>query len=126
MLNYVPSQTTLYELSISFIGWNLFNLFVMSVPLPDKHLDRSAYLDMRNRMVSFVHGLSALTLSAYNYFALPGECGQANTRLEQLILLNSGGYFSYDLLVMAYFGILDAGMAFHHLICILGIFIAIN
>jgi hypothetical protein len=37
------------------------------------------------------------------------------------VLVNSGGYFLYDMLSMAYFKLLDLDMTIHHSLCIGGI-----
>lgn len=109
----------------SFIFWNILNFIVMSLNLPDKHLKREDYLDLRNRIVSFFHGTMSLFLSGYHYYFLLGECGQANSDFEKLIILNSAGYFTYDFVAMAYFGLLDKGMFVHHFMCILGMLICL-
>ena len=93
----------------------------MNLRLPDKHLPREEMLDMRNRMVSLVHGASMMFLAGYNTYFVHSQCGEVNTRFEQILLNVSNGYFTYDLLVMAYFGILDKSMLIHHTICIIGL-----
>eukprot|EP00352_Strombidinopsis_acuminata_P007914 CAMPEP_0176374756 /NCGR_PEP_ID=MMETSP0126-20121128/26992_1 /TAXON_ID=141414 ORGANISM="Strombidinopsis acuminatum, Strain SPMC142" /NCGR_SAMPLE_ID=MMETSP0126 /ASSEMBLY_ACC=CAM_ASM_000229 /LENGTH=189 /DNA_ID=CAMNT_0017735483 /DNA_START=115 /DNA_END=684 /DNA_ORIENTATION=+ len=78
---------------------------------------------MRNRMVSFWHGLACLFLSGYHlYFEFNG-CGDPLTSLEQFTLVMSGGYFLYDLCCMTWFGLLDAAMLIHHSLCVGGIWI---
>lgn len=54
-------------------------------------------------------------LLAYQY-----ECGSLTTQREYSILVVSSGYFSYDFLSMAWFGLLDLDMTIHHLLCICG------
>jgi len=77
-------------------------------------------------MVSFVHGLVALLLSAYQVFVVPNTCGDGTTQLEYLILANSGGYFLYDMISMGYFHLLDLDMTIHHSLCIAGICVVLN
>lgn len=97
----------------------------MNLNLPDKHLNREDYLDMRNRIVSFFHGVISLVLSGYHMYFLQNECGQKNTELETYIILNTVGYFLYDFIAMAYFNLLDWGMTIHHGICIIGMTIGL-
>lgn len=103
----------------------MLNFIVMSLKLPDSHLNRVDYLDMRNRIVSFFHGLISLFLAGYHTYFLHSECGQKNTDLEKLIVMNSAGYFFYDFVAMAYYGLLDKGMFIHHNICIIGMLLAL-
>lgn len=77
-------------------------------------------------MVSFIHGLVALMLSAYQVFVVPNSCGDGTTKLEYWILVNSGGYFLYDMISMAWFKLLDLDMTVHHSLCIAGICVVLN
>ncbi len=72
-------------------------------------------------MVSLLHGLVALGLSAYQVLVVPNSCGEGTTRFEYLVLANSAGYFLYDALSMAWFGLLDLDMTIHHALCVAGI-----
>ena len=81
---------------------------------------------MRNRMVSFIHGLGILILSAYQVYFAFTECGDATNSTEYFILTVSGGYFLYDLISMALYKLLDLDMAIHHLLCIGGILIVLS
>ncbi len=51
----------------------------------------------------------------------PTECGDSTNKLNYLTLIMSGGYFSYDFISMAWFGLLETDMFIHHLLCVLGI-----
>jgi hypothetical protein len=57
-------------IGIYFLFWNLLNIIAMYVPLPDKHLKREDMLDFRNRLISIIHGVAILLLSAYNTYFL--------------------------------------------------------
>ena len=74
-------------------------------------------------MVSFVHGVSILLMSAYHVLFTFTECGDATNSFEYFVLVLSGGYFTYDTLAMAWFRLLDIDMTFHHLLCITGMLI---
>lgn len=120
-----PDKETIIGVLASFVIWNLINFIVMSIDLPDKHLSRKDYLDLRNRMSSLVHGLIALALSGYHTFFLAFECGGKNSDFDKMIMMTSVGYFIYDLVVMAYFRLLDLSMFIHHMICITGLYITL-
>ncbi len=111
----------LIEFLISFTLWNILNLIVMNLKLNDSHLKRLDWLDFRNRIVSIIHGVFVLFISAYNTFFAHSGCGERNTRLETLIMNFTTGYFAYDFVAMAYLGILDKSMTLHHSICISGL-----
>jgi len=110
----------LMTLGLMFIGWNILNYVVMSLDLGDKHLPREDFLDLRNRIVSVVHGIISLFLAAYNTYFLHSPCGAPNTKFEELTLTFSASYFLYDFIAMGYYGILDMSMTIHHNICIFG------
>ena len=84
-------------------------------------LNRKTELDVKNRMVSFLHGFIMVLLSAREFYFTPGSCGDQNTPYEKMTLYILCGYFSYDFLAMAYYGLLDTTMTIHHTICISGI-----
>lgn len=120
--SYVCDKDIQVGLACSFVFWNLLNIIVMNLRLPDSHLKRADYLDMRNRITSFMHGAVTMILSGYHMYFVHSECGQTNSQFEKFILINSTGYFLYDLLVMAYFRILDLDMTIHHFMCIFGMY----
>lgn len=51
---------------------------------------------------------------------MPGSCGDINSLYEKRLLYCAVGYFTYDLLAMAYYGLLDMAMVIHHGVCIFG------
>lgn len=107
-------------LVFSFVVWNIVNLIVMNLNLPDSHLPRNDMLDLRNRIVSVLHGTVSLVFAAYNTYFLHSECGSKNTRLEDRIMIFSCGYFFYDFFAMWWFKLLDLSMTIHHSICMIG------
>ena len=80
-------------------------------------------LDLRNRIVSIIHGTSALGAGAYHFIQGGAECGVLNTSLQRAVLCFSLSYFTYDLVCMWIEGILDKAMMIHHPLCLLGLFI---
>ncbi|CAE7456535.1 tlcd5 [Symbiodinium microadriaticum] len=95
---------------------------LLPVPLANKYrkLPLNDELDVRNRFISLIHGIVALSLSGYEYFFLSASCSDANTFYESHLLLISTAYFTYDFLAMAYYGLLDWSMTLHHCVVVLG------
>lgn len=77
-------------------------------------------MDVKNRIVSIVHGLTLAIFSAYEFYVTPGSCGDPNTTYEKRLIYTAVGYFLYDFAAMAYYGLLDTAMSFHHWSCIVG------
>ena len=114
------------DFMISCLFWSILQVILMQWPdLSVYKIERKTYLDLRNRMVSFIHGLAALILTAYQVFFTDQKCGDATNVMEYLILVNSGGYFLYDIIGMWWFGLLDFDMTFHHSLCIGGIIVVL-
>lgn len=111
------------DLTLSAVIW--CTLFAVIYYGPDSetvaNLSKGTYLDLKNRMTSFIHGVLILVLSAYQVYFAFTECGDATNGTEYLILVISGGYFTYDFLLMAVLGLLDLDMAIHHCLCVGGI-----
>lgn len=70
-----------------FIGailWSIFYIVIKMAPLKGLKIEgklptREQDADLRNRMVSFVHGFIAMVLSGYHVFTHYSECGALNT-----------------------------------------------
>ena len=106
---------------LSSIIWTLIQIILFQWPdLSSYKLKRIPYLDLRNRMVSFIHGVLMLVLTLHFLLVYDYRCGSLTTQREYTILVISSGYFSYDFLSMAWFGLLDLDMTIHHLLCICG------
>lgn len=111
-------------IALSCILWTTAYLIVLVSPLPFKpahmQLKEKDDLDVRNRIVSFAHGLILLIFSSYTYYRMPGSCGDANTQYDKNLIYCAVGYFFYDFFAMAYYGLLDRTMTIHHWVCIIG------
>ena len=70
-------------------------------------MDKASDLDVRNRMVSIIHGTILIIFSCYEFYFTPGSCGDKNTVMETRLLYTAIGYFLYDFFAMAYYGLLD-------------------
>jgi len=67
----------------SMATWTLMYNIVLYAPLPFKpkfkELNKADDMDVRNRMISFLHGLTLLVFSGYEFYITPGSCGDKNT-----------------------------------------------
>ena len=109
------------DLVLSSALWTILQVVLFQWPdLSAYKMKRIPYLDMRNRMVSFIHGILMMCLCAHYMAFGDYGCGTLTTEMEYWILVVSSGYFCYDFLSMAWFGLLDKDMAIHHSLCIIG------
>ncbi len=77
--------------------------------------------DLKNRMVSFIHGLVSCIVSSYHCSFLKTECGALNLPYQRNALIFSISYFLWDTFAMYFEGLLDNAMIIHHSLCILGL-----
>ena len=123
--DYYPlSKEDAMGIAISFTFWTMFYIIVERLPLPlvpkGAELTQSQALDVKNRIVSIVHGLVLVIFSAPEFYVYPGSCGDPNTTYEKRLIYTAVGYFLYDFSAMAFYGLLDMAMSFHHWTCIIG------
>ena len=110
---------------MGFVFWNALWMIILLLPMkvllkPDKiKLSSADELDARNRYVSLIHGIILVIFSAYHYYAMFQSCGDPNEDFESNLIFFSISYFIYDFIAMAYYGLLDGTMVFHHLIVIM-------
>lgn len=116
---------------LSFIIWSsVYAGIVAYLPLKyfgkpqSKNLSLQDDLDVRNRMLSIVNGLSLFILAGNLYYRFPGSCGDANTPYEKFLIYIAVGYFLYDFWAMVYYGLIDMAMTVHHWSCIIGMSLA--
>jgi hypothetical protein len=71
------------NIGISCALWTLSYLITLILPLPFKpvnaKLKKLDDLDVRNRTISFFHGLILMIFSGYEFYFAPGSCGDPNT-----------------------------------------------
>jgi hypothetical protein len=65
---------------LSFVIWTSMYVVVANMPFllfKPQHvqLKKIDDLDVRNRMISFIHGMTLLTFSGYEFYVMPGSCG---------------------------------------------------
>ena len=80
-------------------------------------------LDLRNRLVSFIHGLLAFLFTGYAFITKRTECGELNNHYQRNVMIFSMSYFTYDLICMHFEGLLDTAMMIHHPLCMFGLFL---
>jgi hypothetical protein len=78
-------------------------------------------LDLRNRIVSIVHGFGCILLTSFEFFRGNPVCGESNTSYQRGVIIWSVSYFAYDTIAMLYEGLLDKAMLIHHPLCIIGL-----
>lgn len=90
------------------VFWCVLYMASLYLPIPLKGKYRTMplqdELDLRNRLISFIHGLSVLCFTSYELLFLSGSCMAPNTVFENFVMLSSMGYFTYDFIAMAYYG----------------------
>ena len=64
------------DVILSSIFWTVLQIILFQWPDLEKYkMKRFAYIDTRNRMVSFIHGIFCIALSFIHYFVEPAYCG---------------------------------------------------
>ena len=110
------------DMTAAFVFWSLIQVYFAYYPdLKSYKMPSNTEYDFRNRCVSFIHGLVALALSTYQVLFIPRVCGEPTSPFVYWTLVNSGGYFLYDILGMWAFGLLEKDMLLHHCMCAGGI-----
>lgn len=108
-------------LASAVAAWTVFFLFVnYNLELPSK-LGKRRIDDLKNRVVSIVHGLFALVVSGYHIYRDNPQYEEPATKIQHIILLTSSAYFIYDFVACAFYGLADMGLVLHHTLCLLGI-----
>jgi hypothetical protein len=106
---------------LATIGWTLLYILILRIPLKiEKEMKRNTRLDLRNRMVSFIHGVVALILASYQMLTVEPNYGGKNTTLQNATMIMCLAYFTYDFFAMAYYGLLDQAITLHHGVVIFG------
>jgi len=103
------------------MAWSVLFYFVNNnIDLPSK-LGKRKIDDVKNRVVSIVHGLFALFVSGYHIYRDNPTYADPATPIQHIIMLTSCAYFLYDFLACAYYGLADMGLVLHHSMCLIGI-----
>jgi hypothetical protein len=110
-LDTLPTKA--YLLFGSFIAWSVL-FIVINYNVHFQKLSKKENDDIKNRMVSTLHGLYTFFAIGYHFYKDKPEYGSPNTPLQQIIILTSGGYVIYDTLACLYYGLFDMGLVIHH------------
>jgi len=103
------------------VAWFVLYTFVnYQLELPAK-IGKKKIDDVKNRVVSIVHGLFALFVSGYHIYRDNPEYAEPASKIQHIILLTSGSYFFYDFLACVYYGLADTGLVVHHVFTLIGI-----
>jgi hypothetical protein len=101
--------------------WTAIYLVVLAIGSQFKlKISRNDELDVLNRVVSILHGTAGLVLSGYHFATYGAHCSYPNVDFEAQVFMMSAGYFIYDFLAMAFYGLLDAPMTLHHIVVVIG------
>jgi len=105
----------------AFAAWSVIFLFVNFNIELDPKLGRKKIDDIKNRIVSIVHGLFALFVTGYHIFRDNPQYAEPASNIQHIIMLTSCAYFLYDFIACVYYGLCDTGLVLHHGMCLLGI-----
>jgi hypothetical protein len=108
----------LFQMGYFFCLWNIFYLAIHKVFLFSKN--RETDLDIKNRIVSIMHGTLSFLLSSIFIFHFGIDFDRPIDILSTKLVGLSLGYFVYDLLACLFFGLYDSKLIIHHLLSICG------
>jgi hypothetical protein len=106
---------------IAILAWAVLFLFVhYNIELPAKMGKKKAN-DLKNRVVSIIHGLFALAVSGYHLYRDNPQYAAQATQIQHIIMLTSCAYFTYDFFACVFYGLADMSLVIHHGMSLLGI-----
>ena len=121
-------STNLAKLKLFFIFsflWTLLFLIINYTVYPErkyKNLSKKSADDIRNRIISIIHGLTSFILTLYHLIAERPEYGMNISDTQHFIIIFSSSYFFYDSLACGYYGLVDFALVLHHGLVIFGYF----
>ena len=118
-MRYESREEQLHLIIYSAVAWMSLCILVESL-FTFKTLSKKKAHDLKNRIVSIIHGLYSLSLSAYHLYHDQPSYIQKSTELQHFIVLTSIGYFVYDFIACQYYNISDLGLVVHHSLAIGG------
>jgi len=118
-LDYENFNTKLFFIVGSFMAWSIL-FFAINWTLTFPKLTKRENDDIKNRIVSALHGLYAFIAIGYHFWKEQPEYGTTNTPLQHIIILTSAGYVIYDSIACFYYGLYDKGLIIHHSMVIFG------
>ncbi|CAI2374752.1 unnamed protein product [Moneuplotes crassus] len=134
---YIPNQTTLLNILLSALFWGIIQM-VVAIVLFNSQTDHLEYskrkpkkmskfevLDTKNRFTSLIHGIMCICFSYYDVTYIKLPYGSPNHPIQTLLITLSLGYFIYDLIAMAYYGVFDICLLIHHGITCCGYYLSL-
>jgi len=117
---YTYPCTRKFQLFVaSALAWTAL-FMIVNYTVTAKNLKKKDLDDIKNRIVSILHGSFSFTTAVLHmYFDWP-PYGSENTIHQEILILISCGYFFYDMIACAYYGLTDAGLIIHHSMTIIG------
>jgi hypothetical protein len=116
-------------MSASLCFWTCLQIVILYLPVPFegkyKQIKPKEKFDVQNRFVSAIHGTVLMLGAGYEFYFLPRQCGDANNELEKSLIYIASGYFTYDVLCMTWYGLLDWAMFLHHLFATIGMVLSL-
>jgi len=103
-----------------FIVWSGIFYFVNTKVILSSKISKREADDLRNRIVSIIHGLFAFFVSGYHIYSDNPQYAEKALPIQHLILLTSGAYFLYDTIACHYYGLSDLSLYIHHGMCLFG------
>jgi len=119
MLDFNNIHTQLYIIGCSLVAWTVLFLAINHNVYFSK-LSKKENEDIKNRIVSTIHGLYAFGLIGYHLYRDRPEYGTLNTPIQQIIILTSAGYVIYDTIACIYYKIFDTQLIIHHGLVLFG------
>ena len=103
-----------------FVMWTLMYV-IIHLTLRTK-LPLSQELDMKNRLISIVHGLASFGFCLYYLISRGFNLELPMDYFNSGIISLSFSYFLYDLIACLFYGLWDIKLIIHHMLCIVGMF----
>jgi len=106
-------------LTYSTIAWFVV-FWIVSDNVRPKGLKKRQVDDVKNRIVSIMHGLWAFVLSLAHILNDCPEYGSRNTSMQHFIMITSSAYFIYDYIACVWYKLIDTSVVVHHTMVIIG------
>jgi len=107
----------------ALVAWSAIFFIVNNKVILSSKISKREADDLRNRIISIIHGLFAFFVSGYHIYKDSPQLDQQSTPIQHLILLTSGAYFLYDYVACRYYGLADKNLLIHHGMCVGGIIV---
>ncbi|CAD8098620.1 unnamed protein product [Paramecium sonneborni] len=110
-------------LSYSFFIWT--SIFaIVNQKVHQKNQPKKVQDDVKNRIVSIIHGCLTFWAAAYIVLVEQPSFGAPNSQTMQFTMIISASYFIYDFLACLYYDLADMSLVSHHSLAICGYAVA--